>query len=77
MTQFLLEAAGICLIGGMIALSIAFGLMFLVRKFMPVSMSPLIVAIALVVSILTGVLSGYFPALRAARMNVVDALRNE
>jgi putative ABC transport system permease protein len=77
MTQFLIEAAGICLIGGLIALGIAFGLMFVVRRFMPVTMSPTIVAIALGVSVLTGVLSGYFPALRASRMNPVDALRNE
>jgi ABC-type antimicrobial peptide transport system permease subunit len=27
--------------------------------------------------VLTGVLSGFFPAWRAARMNPVDALRNE
>jgi putative ABC transport system permease protein len=40
-------------------------------------MSPMIVAISLLVSLLTGVLSGFFPAWRAARMNPVDALRNE
>jgi putative ABC transport system permease protein len=44
---------------------------------MPATMSPLIVSIALLVSLITGVLSGFFPAWRAARMNPVDALRNE
>jgi putative ABC transport system permease protein len=44
---------------------------------MPAQMSPMIVAISLLVSLLTGVLSGFFPAWRAARMNPVDALRNE
>ena len=37
----------------------------------------LLVSIALLVSLVTGVLSGFFPAWRAARMNPVDALRNE
>jgi putative ABC transport system permease protein len=33
--------------------------------------------VALVVALLTGVISGFLPAWRAARMNPVDALRNE
>jgi len=36
-----------------------------------------VVLIALLVSLVTGLLSGFFPAWRAARMNPVDALRNE
>jgi putative ABC transport system permease protein len=40
-------------------------------------MSLTIVSISLLVSLVTGVLSGFFPAWRAARMNPVDALRNE
>jgi putative ABC transport system permease protein len=40
-------------------------------------LSPVVVGISLIVSALTGVLSGFFPAWRAARMNPVDALRNE
>jgi putative ABC transport system permease protein len=42
---------------------------------MPAVMSPVIVGIAIIVSLITGVLSGFFPAWRAARMNPVDALR--
>jgi len=34
-------------------------------------------SVALVVALLTGVISGFLPAWRAARMNPVDALRNE
>ena len=75
--QFLIEAACICLIGGIIALMIAWPTTLLLKKAMPAVMSPTIVGIALLVSAVTGVLSGFFPAWRAARMNPVDALRNE
>jgi putative ABC transport system permease protein len=75
--QFLVEAACICLIGGVIALLIAWPTTFLLKKAMPAELSPGIVCLSLFVSALTGVLSGFFPAWRAARMNPVDALRNE
>ena len=75
--QFLIEAACICLIGGAIALGIAWLATVALNKIMPAQMSLGIVAISLLVSLLTGVLSGFFPAWRAARMNPVDALRNE
>ena len=75
--QFLSEAASICLLGGLIGLGIAWPLTFVLQRFMPAVMSPLVVSLALFVSLITGVLSGFFPAWRAARMNPVDALRNE
>jgi putative ABC transport system permease protein len=75
--QFLIEAACICLIGGVIALLIAWPATWLLQKAMPAAMSPMIVCVSLLVSAVTGVLSGFFPAWRAARMNPVDALRNE
>ena len=73
--QFLIEAAGICLLGGLLGLSIAWPLTWLMRLFLPATMSLPIVVLALLVSLITGVLSGFFPAWRAARMNPVDALR--
>jgi putative ABC transport system permease protein len=75
--QFLIEAACICLIGGAIALGIAWLATLALNNIMPAQMSLGIVTISLLVSLLTGVLSGFFPAWRAARMNPVDALRNE
>jgi putative ABC transport system permease protein len=75
--QFLIEAACICLIGGVIALLIAWPATLLLQKAMPATMSPVVVGFALFVSALTGVCAGLFPAWRAARMNPVDALRNE
>ena len=75
--QFLIEAACICVIGGVIALLIAWPATLLLQKAMPAEMSPGIVCVALLVSAVTGVLSGFFPAWRAARMDPVEALRNE
>jgi putative ABC transport system permease protein len=77
LVQFLIEAACVCLIGGLIALGIAWPITLVMQKFMPATLSPLVVSIALLVSLMTGVVSGFLPAWRAARMNVVDALRNE
>jgi putative ABC transport system permease protein len=75
--QFLTEAATICLLGGLIGLSIAWPMTMLINRFMPTQMSLTIVGIAILVSLITGVVSGFFPAWRAARMNPVDALRSE
>jgi putative ABC transport system permease protein len=74
--QFLVEAASICLLGGLIGLGIAWPITFLVQRFLPATLSLPIVGIAVVVSLITGLLSGFFPAWRAARMNPVDALRS-
>jgi len=75
--QFIIEAACICVLGGIIALLIAWPMTLLLQRVMPATLSPLIVGVALLVSAVTGILSGFFPAWRAARMNPVDALRNE
>ncbi|MGC3959160.1 MAG: ABC transporter permease [Verrucomicrobiota bacterium] len=75
--QFLTEAGCICLLGGLIALAIAWPITLGMQKFMPAQMSVTVVSIALLVSLLTGLVSGFLPAWRAARMNPVDALRSE
>ena len=74
--QFLVEAAAICLIGGGIGLGIAWPLTLVMQQYIPASMSLMVVSLALLVSLTTGVLSGLAPAWRAARMNPVDALRS-
>jgi putative ABC transport system permease protein len=76
--QFLVEAACICLLGGLIGLGIAWVATLAVSKWMfPTAMSGTIVALSLFVSLATGVISGFLPAWRAARMDPVEALRNE
>jgi putative ABC transport system permease protein len=75
--QFLTEAATICLLGGLVGLAIAWPVTMVINRFLPTQMSFTIVGIALGVSLVTGIVSGFFPAWRAARMNPVDALRSE
>jgi putative ABC transport system permease protein len=75
--QFLTEAGCICVIGGLIALAIAWPITLGMQKFMPATMSLTVAGIALAVSLVTGLVSGFLPAWRAARMNPVDALRSE
>ncbi len=78
--QFLIEAASICLLGGTIALAIAAAVVEIARRLFPVIkafLSPSVVLLALSVALLTGIISGFLPAWRAARMSPVDALRNE
>jgi len=76
--QFLVEAATICLFGGCVALGIAWIATLAVTHWLfPASLSAGIVIISVMVSVLTGVVSGFLPAWRAARMDPVEALRSE
>src|ERR1700726_623016 len=78
--QFLIEAVSICLVGGTVGLAMAFGLFLFVGSAFPnfpVQFSPLLVAIALFICVITGIVSGFAPAWRASRLNPVEALRYE
>ncbi|MGK0188076.1 MAG: putative ABC transport system permease protein [Verrucomicrobiales bacterium] len=77
LSQFLMEAAVICLLGGVIALALAWPVTLVMQKWLPATISPTIALIALSVSAVTGIIAGFLPAWRAARLNPVDALRSE
>jgi len=80
LTQFLLEAAMLSLVGG--GIGIAGGLVAsrLVSRInigggtIPSVVSPDIIILAVSVSVFIGLVSGIYPALRAARLNPIDAL---
>jgi putative ABC transport system permease protein len=77
MMQFLIEAAALCMIGGIIGLIIAFPLSLIVDQFLPTAMPFSVIFIAIGISLAVGVISGFLPAFRAARMDPVEALRYE
>jgi putative ABC transport system permease protein len=77
LAQFLFEAAAICLGGGLIALALAIPLTLRIGQWLPATVSLPVAARALGVSTVTGLIAGFLPAHRAARMSPVDALRNE
>jgi len=76
--EFLLEASSISIMGGLFGLVLSYGIAALINKLlMPASVSPFIVSIAIFISFIIGILSGLIPALRASRLNPIDALRYE
>lgn len=78
LAQFLFESSSICLIGGLVGLVLSFGATALISKFlMPASISVPILLVAIMVSLGTGVLSGFIPAYKAAKLNPIEALRYE
>jgi len=78
LSQFLFESAFICLIGGIIGLAISFGIAELIdAMLMPAALSIPIALIGILVATVVGIASGFFPALRAARLNPIDALHYE
>jgi len=78
LTQFLFESAVICVFGGVLGLLMAVGTTALINKLlMPASISIPIAVIALLISAIVGVFSGFIPAFKAARLNPIEALRYE
>jgi len=78
--QFLIEAVSICLIGGVVGLSLTFGICLALQHMMPdlpIVFSFGLVNISLIVAVGTGVVSGFAPALGASRLDPVVALRYE
>jgi putative ABC transport system permease protein len=82
--QFLLEAAMLSLSGGIIGIIGGWGVSWLVSTFSEAAGFPIrsavtadIVLLAIVVSVFIGLVSGVYPAMRAARLNPIDALHYE
>ena len=77
--QFLIEAVALAALGGIIGIVIATGASFVLAGVMavPYLFDPTINLLSFIFSAGIGVLFGYFPARRAARMDPIEALRHE
>jgi putative ABC transport system permease protein len=78
--QFLIESTALCLLGGFIGLAFAYLMCFAIGKAFPtfpIHFSVGLVLVSMIVSILTGLFSGFAPAWTASRLDPVTALRYE
>jgi putative ABC transport system permease protein len=77
--QFLIEAVVLALVGGVLGITLgvagAIGLAYVANW--PVIFSTPVMILALVVPVGIGIFFGYYPALKASRLDPIEALRYE
>lgn len=78
LTEFLVESAFLCIIGGLIGLLLVFVLTKIATAAFafPIYLSPGIIAIAIAICIAAGITAGIIPAIKAAKLDPVVAIRS-
>ncbi|RIK83068.1 MAG: multidrug ABC transporter substrate-binding protein [Hyphomicrobiales bacterium] len=79
LVQFLVEATVLSLLGGLIGIALGLALAGIATTVLSIPFAPSLPVIALAVgfSAAIGVVFGFFPALRGARLDPIEALRHE
>ena len=79
LTQFLVEAIVLCMLGGLIGIALGLSLAGIGAHFLdvPFNVRPSVVLMAFSFSGAIGLIFGFFPARRAARLDPIEALRHE
>ncbi len=79
MAQFLTEAIVLCALSGVVGLGLGYGMFTFATKTLDTKLvlSPEVPLIAFSSAVLIGIIFGFFPARRAARLNPIEALRHE
>jgi len=79
MAQFLVESVVVTLLGGMLGVLLGAGFTRVISDLIqqPVVLSPRMVISGLTFSVVVGIFFGFYPAVKAARLNPIQALRYE
>ncbi len=77
--QILTESVTLSIFGGIVGISLGFGLALLISKFspLPASVQPWSVLMGIGITALVGLFFGLYPAIRAASLDPIEALRRE
>ena len=77
--QFLVEAVALSLAGGTVGIGLGLGIQRFVAKVAgwPVALEPTAIGLAFAFSAVVGITFGFYPALKASRLDPIEALRYE